>query len=521
MLADRWLEQGDQKLRSRLILTILASFGGKLFGFLKLQQIAVTLGISQSADILIVVQQLLWFVEIVFVSGAVLPILVAQIYRVDADSQGQMAPVFFVHAVIVCTAVSLGFTALLVFFPNLFLAFVANGTDDRGIELFRTLLLWGAGIPVLLTVSHFLAMTNRLSGNGVWYSTPQIVINGAAIVALLIGARLGGAELAAKFMVLGISIGAIIVMCVQSYVAPKALMSGVSQAVSQRFSEAVGYPGARYFWPGVGSLLIATVVNEIYIYVDFYFAAQLEPGSVSAIGYASRLATLTNMLFVTTAFVILEPRWARAVTEDDAPWEKYIAPDILTVLSLIAAPLAALYWFAPGVTDLIYRSSSFEQQAQDLVNSLTQVFGLGTFALALSYVTTRAVIAAGHQRWIFIISLIVLPLKILLSILLVPVYDTMGLAVATVISFMALALGNLIVLTHAGHAQTVGVSGLLRLGLCFVTVFAMAGAAQLWIPAGILGFICAAVGLSFLNIIIGVICRFGYAEMFRAKVKKS
>lgn len=61
--------------------------------------------------------------------------------------------------------------------------------------------------------------------------------------------------------------------------------------------------------------ILSSTVGQIYIYVDMFFASQLQEGAWSAIGYANRLFQFPVGILVTAFLVPLFPIFSKLVGE--------------------------------------------------------------------------------------------------------------------------------------------------------------------------------------------------------------
>lgn len=516
-----WLHANDQNVSSKLMMTLGLTMLGKLLGFVRLQQIAVLLGISLYSDVVFIVLQLVWLVETVVISGAAVPVLIARIYKIDTDEGAAAASTFFLHTALLCSGLALIFGVGAAFFYEPLASLVAPGLEDEGRVLFGELLFLSAATPMALAFSQFLGLINRLLQNGVWYSLTQVVTNSASILGLIVGYALGGAATAVAAMVIGLLIGCLGIACIQFLVIPRAARIPPTQAVRQQPRNILLYPGASY-WSGVSVLMLATFVNEAYIYVDFYFGSQLEAGSVSAIGFASRLATLTNMLFITTAFVVLEPRWAKALSSEASDaWNKVINLDATRLIALLAAPVSLLSVFASEINDLVYRSGSYAPSDQARLDALTEIFAWALLAMGITFISARALIVAGLQRWITGITVAVLPLKVAMNAFFLPIYGAPGLALATTLSFGLQALGNLIGLKRASLPLPMSnIKNIGRLAGCFLATYGTALILHASLPSTHTALCFAVLIVGAVNFGIGSVCGLQYLNFVKIVTRR-
>ena len=467
----------------KVVLTVGTSLLAKALGFVRVQQIASTLGVSYYADVLLVAVQLIWLVETVLISSAAVPIVVSRIYRTDREEGSDAAAHLFLHSAFWCATIAGLFGLMLWLSANAIFEALLPGLDTEARELFRVLAAISIATPLALASAHFLSLVNRLTDNGVWYSVPQVVINIVAVGGLILGYRMGGAFEAAVGMMVGMAIGTLAVCVLQLLVMPAEAKYELKLSLRRHRHKVLRLPNARAYWSGIGVLLLAALVQEAYIYVDFYFASSVGEGSVGLVGYSSRLATLVNMLLVASAFVILEPRWARALANhSDTAWQHIIKPDTLVLLCLLAAPVSILFFYSNDVTRLIYSTDQFAAPDRDLIVQLTQIYGLSIIGLSYTLITTRLLILMHQERFVVRVTLLVLPVKLVLAVWLVDNYGLPGLAISTFAVFLLQGICNSVILIRRG--VTLRILSLIKLLVSFTIVFLTAA----WlVPVATLG----------------------------------
>lgn len=465
---EQWLSSNDQSFRAKFILILIAAILAKTLGFLRLQQIAMTLGVSPIADALIVASQLVWLLETVLISSAVVPALISRIYHVDQSLGAESAVNLFMHVATVCCGVILICTSIALAFPKVLGGILVPGLDERDLKIFSSLIFISALTPFFLCLAHFLSLVNRLLDNGVWYSVPQIVTNFTAILGMKIGFVLGHESGAAYGAMTGLCAGAVAVCMIQFWAIPATPRSRLCQGFkSFRSRSAYILPDLPDYWRGVASLVAVALVSEIYIFIDFYFASTLSAGYISAFGYAGRLTALVHVLFVTSVFIVLETRWSRAVSDyPNGAWNEVVGADIISLLSLLAAPVAFIFFFAPEVTAIVYGSKKLPEEERLVLNNLTMIFALGVPALALQYISVRAMIIARSYRSVFFVSLAVMPFKLILAVFLLEWSGINGLAISTISVIYLQAILNFLCLYFAIKKFLFGVKEMIQ--ICFI-----------------------------------------------------
>ncbi len=516
---DPWLISQKFDAKTAVLLTLTASLFGKALGFIRLQQISETMGASMYSDALIVALQLVWLVETVLVSSALAPMVVSQIYKIDKADGGDAAIIFFLHTAIMCSGFAIVTTGLGLFFSDRLIQAITPGLDRDGRAVLISLLCISAATPLFMILAHFLALLNRLMQNGVWYSVPQIVINSTAIVSLIAGYTLFDPITAAHWMMAGLSLGAFLISLAQLWAVPNIARARLFAVSKKYLTQALRFKGRRSFWSGVSALALVALVNEVYIYIDFYLASSLEVGSISLLGFASRIAYLTNTLIVGSAFVILEPRWARKIAESGVTaWNATILPDSLSIIGVVSVPVAILYVFPGEVTALLYNSNEYDTEAQRKIVSLTQVFSIGIICIALDMIMARAVVIANKQRWIFLISFTLIPVKILLSNLLIDDYGVVGLAMATVCVVFLQAIGNMIILFYANIPILFKVRDGFALASIFIIMLFFTKIIAITLGKNIISLFIACLILPMIALIVGKVIGFNYSSIISKRI---
>lgn len=502
-----------------LILTVVVSMAAKVLGFVRVQQIAGLLGASVYADALLLTFQLVWFVEVILVAGAVGPSLLSFVYKVETDRGSEEAARFFLHAAMWSAVISSAYGLGLWLFSDTIVSLVAPGFDARARILMRDLLAVSAIVPLGLTLSEFSGMVNRILHNGAWYSVPQVIANLTGLAGLFVGFYWVGEAGAASGMMLGLVCGAVCVVALQLFVVPRAAARQLWQYLREKPGRIMSTADSRRLWAAVVALAFAAAVNELYVYVDFFLASKLAEGGIGLISYASRLGQLTNMLLVSSAFVILEPRWARGLAETGTQaWGRLVVPDAAATLSLLAAPIAALVFMALQITAIVYPGRAMDAAASADLNSLTQIYGMAVLWISASLMLARMLVLKGQTRWLVVVSLAVLPVKALLSNILSERLGLDGLAWSTILGLGLQTAGFAVILCFSridvGPLQFLG--QFWRLMAVYSVVIAAGwglaatGRVQGW------GIIPACGALAALNLVVGTAVGMAYSDNVRA-----
>lgn len=415
-------------------ITAALVIGAKLLGFVRLQQVATLLGTSYYADIYLLFYQIIWFTEIILITGAMMPTLVATAYKSSlSDALDTVA-----HAL--CAALCVTATFGVILCAGLY--FWVDVTLPNMTALARTLLIelaiLGVLVPVFLCLSNFLSTINRLIENGSWYSTTLVIINIATLTGLIITYTLSGPSGAVKGSIMGLYAGAGVAIFLQLWAMPREVRSLCFSSLKNVRIRRSFFQDHILFWNGTLALISVAAVQEFSVLIDLFFASTTGEGGIGMIGYASRLTMLVNMLFVATPMILLEPRWSFAiVTTDKQAASSKISQDLGLLISLLIAPFVVLSVFPNLVSNVIYNSHLMDPSFRNTLNLLIQIYSLSVFGFAGVLVLSRLLVMHGLSTWLLRASVIALITKIIQSTILINWVGLPGLAIST---FITLAL---------------------------------------------------------------------------------
>lgn len=173
---------------------------------------------------------------------------------------------------------------------------------------------------------------------------------------------------------------------------------------------------------------------EVALFIDTSFASFLAPGSISLIYYANRFVGIPQGVFAVAFSTVLLPHFSRINTYSPKRLHFYLLESAKFVL-WITIPVALLMaFFSEEIFSTIFLSQKFTlAQAQEAGNILL-AFLLGLFFFSLNKILLN-IFYAMHAAWIpAIIAFIATIINIILNMLFIEQFQTVGLALATTIS---------------------------------------------------------------------------------------
>ena len=177
--------------------------------------------------------------------------------------------------------------------------------------------------------------------------------------------------------------------------------------------------------------LLGVSVAQISLLINTQIASHLTPGSVSWLSYADRLMEFPTALLGVALGVVLTPQLAAArAVQDSRQYAALIDWGLRWVL-LLAAPCAvALLTFAKPLVSVLYHYGAFTERDVLQTTSALMGYGVGLVGLVAIKVLAPGFYASQDIRTPVKIAVAVLVITQLLNIVLVPMLQHAGLALA-------------------------------------------------------------------------------------------
>ena len=195
---------------------------------------------------------------------------------------------------------------------------------------------------------------------------------------------------------------------------------------------------------GVSVAHVSTVINT-------QIASHLSPGSVSWLTYADRLMEFPTALLGVALGVVLTPQLAAAKAADDGAQYSAMLDWGLRLVVLLAVPCAvALLVFAKPLVAVLYHYGVFtDRDVQQTAHALMG-YGVGLLGLIAIKVLAPGFYASQDIRTPVKIAMVVLVITQLLNLVLVPLFQHAGLALAIGIGALINAVWLLVGLRRKG-----------------------------------------------------------------------
>ena len=229
--------------------------------------------------------------------------------------------------------------------------------------------------------------------------------------------------------------------------------------------------------------ILSSTVGQVYIYVDMFFASQLQEGAWSAIGYANRLFQFPVGVLVTAFLVPLFPIFSKLVGEKDYDNIRYYFNKGVGLLNFVAFPILVLIiLLSTNAIQLIFQRGAFNEVATMMVSEALCYLSISIIFYVFRDSITRVFYAFNDSKTPFLVALSSIIIKFILNFLFVKQLGIGGITLST--SFVTLINGfwlGLLIKKKMSMDYGIYFKNLLKMAVISVaTYYVCLGAYKLW-----------------------------------------
>ena len=229
--------------------------------------------------------------------------------------------------------------------------------------------------------------------------------------------------------------------------------------------------------------ILSSTVGQVYIYVDMFFASQLQEGAWSAIGYANRLFQFPVGVLVTAFLVPLFPIFSKLVGEKDYDNIRYYFNKGVGLLNFAAFPvLVLILLLSTNAIQLIFQRGAFNEVATMMVSEALCYLSISIIFYVFRDSITRVFYAFNDSRTPFLVALSSIVIKFILNFLFVKQLGIGGITLST--SFVTLINGfwlGLLIKKKMSMDYGVYFKNLFKMAVISIaTYYVCLGAYKLW-----------------------------------------
>jgi putative peptidoglycan lipid II flippase len=193
----------------------------------------------------------------------------------------------------------------------------------------------------------------------------------------------------------------------------------------------------RQFLPAAG----ASMLMSATMLIDQSFAANLPPGSVSALSYGAKLAGVAASILVVVVSTLALPAFSRLAAKQDFLQLRRSFFTACAFTLVVTIPIASTLSFAAEpLLRMLFLRGSFTADDATLSASVQELHAWHLVPYILSIIAVRA-LAAIAESWLLLVgSLVNLVVDLLVNILMVPIVGVVAVGFASTAMYLASAL---------------------------------------------------------------------------------
>ena len=430
------------RVRQAVLLTAGLSLAGAALGLVRDLAIAVVFGAGPAVDAFLVAQGLMNLV-LGLVTGALAKAAIPVVAR-SVEAGRPEAGMASVRAALGLSGVALAVGATAVWIgADAVVELLAPGFDDATAALAAELTRIVLVATVLITATNLLAGAGQALG---WFAPAALQSLGFNAV-MIVAAAVAGPVFGATALAWGFVAGSAVRLLLQLVPVRAARLSAWP---TLRLSD----PGLREMLRLVPALVVGSSLSSVNTLVDRAVASTLEPGSVAAVNFASRLLTTVDLLLVATVLAPLYPRMAAAVAPERRAELRALVERGTGALAAFLVPLGiGMAIAAEPLVRLVFGYGKFDQDDVALTASAAAVFAVGLPLLAVRELAARTCYAFGDGRVPVLSALLGMVVNLVGDLLLAPLFGVAGIAAATVTSVAVATVATLVGLHRRRRAD--------------------------------------------------------------------
>ena len=175
-------------------------------------------------------------------------------------------------------------------------------------------------------------------------------------------------------------------------------------------------PGYKNILELLFPAILSSTVGQIYIYVDMFFASQLQEGAWSAIGYANRLFQFPVGILVTAFLVPLFPIFSKLVGEKNYDDIRYYFNKGVGLLNFVAFPILVLIiLLSTNAIQLIFQRGAFNEVATMMVSEALCYLSIAIIPYVFRDSITRVFYAFNDSKTPFLVAFSSVVIKFVLN----------------------------------------------------------------------------------------------------------
>jgi len=353
-----------------------------------------------------------------------LAIAVANSFLPQYQSLDKDKDYFFSNVINLLLVAGIVLSLLFMFVPQVLVFLFASQLDSATFSLTSSFLQ----VTIWITVPLLLMAVLRISlhSQGVFFSTQVtlICVNVFIVVAIVFGSYTGNLSL----LPIGVLLGHVL------YLGILVVMVGHRGVVYRPWLN-IRDSRILAMLPFLLPLFASALGTELSHIIDKNFASALEPGTISALGYASRMSKQFHLVIGVSIVTVMYPKMLDLGNQGETDKLVGYVKKFLQVLVPIMLPFTAgLILMAEPAVALIYERGAFTPENTRVTAECLQMYAIGVGFTSINVFLSRTFFALQDTKTPFRMFVVSLCVSIVLNLVLIGPLQHMGLALSTSLS---------------------------------------------------------------------------------------
>lgn len=187
--------------------------------------------------------------------------------------------------------------------------------------------------------------------------------------------------------------------------------------------------------------LISTAVNQINVIVASDYASKLSVGSISVVDNASKLSTLISQVFIVSLTTVFYPMLTEKFAQDDKVGFEGLFVKSVNVVILVAVPLVfGLAALSTPIVRLTLGHGKYDATAIYNTALCLKYLAFSALGYSLIDILSKTFYATKDTITPMLNGFVLITLNVVLVVVLAPRYGIVGLALASTISAITIAI---------------------------------------------------------------------------------
>ncbi|MCE2991686.1 MAG: murein biosynthesis integral membrane protein MurJ [Candidatus Jidaibacter sp.] len=402
------------------------TFISRILGYVRDVAIAFFLGAGLFNDAFVIALRIPNMFRSIFGEGALNSAFVP-IFTKKIKQEGEGGAIKFASNVqTILLIITTIFSALMIYFMNGVVELIAPGysSNPEALSLITNLGRISFCYIIFISMMAFYGGISNSFGNYMPFASAPIILNVILILFIFLG---NSQEQKAYWLTISLPIAGIFEMLWVMYFVYKHMgIISIQRPVMDSDTKLL----LKRMLPGI----IGSGISQINIVVSTIIASFVASG-VSYLYYADRIYQLPLAIIGTALGTVMLPELAKKYASGDVKKFKVMQNQALVFSLFLTMPASlGILAIAPEIISLLFQHGAFDQQATNGAAAALEVFALGLPAFCIIKIFSAAFFASGDTKTPVRIAAVVLLINIVISIVLLPLFQHVAVAIGAVVA---------------------------------------------------------------------------------------